>query len=276
MSDPYGQQPYGQPAGYGQQPYGAAPVPSGDQRPGTVTAAAWIAIVFSGLIGLLFGGIALVSLAARDEVIAELERQPEYQNLDVDLDQAFGVGMALMLGIAVWCVIAVVLAVFVLRRSSVARILLVISSAVAATLALLGIMSGVSIIPLVACLATIVLLFVGGAGAWFKRVPQNAAAYPGGYGGYQPYGAPQDPQAGQQPGPYGGYGEQPQQQAPQQAPQQGADYPNPYGNPYGTPQGDQPSSSPNPYGQVPPTHQDPDNPSEQDGQDYPPRDYPGR
>ena len=44
---------YGQQPAYGQQPYGQQP--SGDQRPGTVTAAAWITIVFSAITAALFG-----------------------------------------------------------------------------------------------------------------------------------------------------------------------------------------------------------------------------
>ena len=49
-----------------------------------------------------------------------------------------------MVGLVVWCVIAIVLAVLVLRRSNVARILLVISCSVTALLSLLGVASGVS------------------------------------------------------------------------------------------------------------------------------------
>ncbi|MDT0187067.1 hypothetical protein Q9S36_43470 [Microbacterium sp. ARD31] len=265
QGDPYGQsygQSYGQPAGqsygYGQQPYGATP-PRGDKRPGTVTAAAWIAIVFSGLTAALFAFAGLGLLVARDEVITEMERVPEFQDANIDADAAVGVLVVVLLGIVVWCLIAAVLAIFVLRRSNVARILLVISAAVAGVLALISITSGISLVPLVACLATIVLLFVGGAGDWFKRVPASAGGYPGDPAGYQ---------AGQY-----GYGSPDPYQQPQQ--QAGTDYPNPYGNPYGTSQDQpaQPGGSPNPYGQVPPTHQDPD--ANDDG-DHPSRDYPGR
>lgn len=270
MSDPYGQQqPAGQPYGYGQQPYGAAPAPSGDQRPGTVTAAAWIAIVFSGLSAAAFGFGALALLVARDEVIAEMEKVQEFRDANIDADAAVGVLVVFMVGFVIWCVIAAILGIFVLRRSNVARILLVISASVAALFSLVGVTSGFSLIPLVACLATIVLLFVGGAGAWFKGLPAAAGGYPSApYGGY---GATPT-------GPYQPYGEQPAQQQP---PQAGTDYPSPYGNPYGTPTQGQPDTSPNPYGQVPPTHQDPDQPNQdsQDGQDgptYPPNDYPGR
>ena len=266
----YGQQPAGQqPYGYGQQPYGGVPARSGDKRPGTVTAAAWITIVFSAITAVLFalGGLGL--LVARDDVIAEMERVPEFQDANIDAESAVGVLVVVLLGVVIWCLVAAILAVFVLRRSNVARILLVISASVAAVFALIGITSGFSLVPLVACLATIVLLFVGGAGDWFKRVP-DFSGYPG------------DP-AGYQAGAYGGYGstgadpyqQQGQQPEQQQPPQGGTAYPDPYGNPYGTPSQPQPGSSPNPYGQVPPTHQDPDAPSDGNG-DHPPRDYPGR
>ncbi|MCK9822037.1 hypothetical protein NOCD_00885 [Nocardioides cavernae] len=268
----YGQQPAGQqPYGYGQQPYGGVPTRSGDKRPGTVTAAAWITIVFSAITAVLFalGGLGL--LVARDDVIAEMERVPEFQDANIDAESAVGVLVVVLLGVVIWCLVAAILAVFVLRRSNVARILLVISAAVAAVFALIGITSGISLVPLVACLATIVMLFVGGAGDWFKRVPDL-----GGYPGY-----PGDP-AGYQAGAYGGYGstgadpyQQQGQQPEQQTPQGGTAYPDPYGNPYGTPSQPQPGGSPNPYGQVPPTHQDPDAPDDGNG-DHPPRDYPGR
>ena len=71
-----------------------------------------------------------------------------------------------------------------LRRSNVARILLVISSAVVALFSLLSITSGVSAVWLVAAIAVIVLLFVGGAGDWFKgAVAVRRAAATAGYGG---------------------------------------------------------------------------------------------
>ena len=58
--DPYGQQPGGQPYPYGQQPSDGQQ-PAGDRRPGTVTAAAWITIVFSALTAVLFGAVAAVT-----------------------------------------------------------------------------------------------------------------------------------------------------------------------------------------------------------------------
>ncbi|QBX55742.1 hypothetical protein EXE58_09935 [Nocardioides seonyuensis] len=175
--DPYGQGQAGHadeagqaghswqaPTGY---PY--PPARHGDARPATVTAAGWITIVLSGLSALLYAFIALMFFVARDQVVNELERQPEFRDLDVDLDSIVGALVAVMLVLTVWSLVAVVLGVFVLRRSNVARILLVISSAVVALGALLSILSGISAVWLVATLLVIVLLFVGGAGDWFAR-----------------------------------------------------------------------------------------------------------
>lgn len=242
---PYGQQPGGQPYPYGQQPaYGQQP--TGDRRPGTVTAAAWITIAFSAISAALFGFTGLALLVARDEVIREIERVPEFQDANIDADAAVGVLVAVILGLVVWAIIAIVLAVFVLRRSNVARILLVISSAVVALFSLLGVTSGVSVVTLIASIAVIVLLFVGGAGDWFKGVPSDAGAYPS-YGGQYP------DQYGNQ------YGDQ--QSTPQYPPP-------PSSTPYG--QGDAygPGSQDNPYGQP--------RPDDEGGSEHPPRDYPGR
>ncbi len=219
--NPYGQaygesqtppQPYGEP----QPPYGSSFTPPGgsDSRPGTVTAAGWITIVLSGLSAAIFGIVGLLFLVARDAIVDEMERVPEFEQANLDPDSVVGVMVALMLMLVIWAVISLVLGIFVLRRSNVARILLVISSAVVALGSLLTITSGLSAIWLIGAVAVIVMLFIGGAGDWFGR----KSGHPGGPGasGYQggyEYG-------GQQPGsPYG-------TQPPGGSPQQGStDYP---------------------------------------------------
>lgn len=260
--DPYNQgNPYGQPAGqpypYGQQPaYGAAPQAGSDRRPGTVTAAAWLTIVFSAVTAFVFGFTGLALLVARDQVITEMERVPEFQDANIDADAAVGVLVAVMVGLVVWSIIAIVLAVLVLRRSNVARILLVISCAATAVFSLLSVASGVTIVPLAAAIATVVLLFTGGASDWFKRVPAPAGEYPGGYPG-GPSGYPAQPY-GTEPG--SPYGAQPGQDAPQPPAAE-----NPYGQqPYG--QQPPPSAGENPYGQQPPSEGGSD-----DRRDYPSR-----
>ena len=242
--DPYGQPP-GQPSPYGQAPYGQAPYgqATGDRRPGTVTAAAWVTIVSSVLVAALFGFVGLALFVARDEVISEMETVPEFQDANIDADAVVGVMAAVVIGLVLWSLIAVVLAVFVLRRSNVARILLVISSAVVALLSLLAITGGAPVVTLIAGVATIVLLFVGGAGDWFKR----AGGYPA-----DPYGT----------SPYPG------------SPYPTSPYPtSPYGDQYGQPGS---THGDNPYG-VPPGQENPygRQPAEGEGDD-PPRDHPSR
>jgi hypothetical protein len=176
--NPYGQQPYAA-APYAQQPP-AGPLGDGldmygrplgnDERPGNVTAAAWITIVVAGLSFLLYGFITLALLVAKDDVTREIDKAIRDNNstTDISAEDAYGVVLAILLIVTIWCLISCVLAVFALRRSNVARILLVISAAVAALLSLLGISSVVSAVPLLAAVAVLVLLFTGGANDWFS------------------------------------------------------------------------------------------------------------
>ena len=176
---PYGQQPYGQQPGYGQPAYGQQPygyqapayspygAGSGERRPGTVTAAGVITLIFSGLTLALFAIIGIVVVAAKDEFITRIEDQPGFQ--DVSPSDVVAVVAVVCLVFAIWCIIAMVLAVFTMRRSNGARIGLVISSALVAILSLLGITSGGSAVTLLAAIAVIVLLFTGGANEWFGR-----------------------------------------------------------------------------------------------------------
>lgn len=169
---PYGQQPaYGQPPAYGQRDYGYA-APAGDKRPGSVTAAAVITLIVSGLSLLVLLLLFVSIVASGDEVRAEIARQLRSQDASVsvaDLELALDVIAVTSAALAVWSLIACALALLVLRRSNAARIMLVVSSAVTAlitlVLALLVIVPGLN---LVASIVVIVLLFVGGANEWFK------------------------------------------------------------------------------------------------------------
>jgi len=170
---PYGS-PYSQPAqtgplGDGLDMYGR---PLGnDKRPGTVTAAGWTTLVFSGLTALLFGFLTLAMLVAKDEVLDEIDRAIADQGAtsDFNAEDAFGIVLVVMVVLTAWCVIACLLAVFAMRRSNVSRILLVISACVSAVLSLLAIGSGISAVWLLASIAVVILLFTGGAGDWFAR-----------------------------------------------------------------------------------------------------------
>jgi hypothetical protein len=181
--NPYGQAPFGQqqPQGYyAQQP---PPGPLGDgldmygrplvqeARPGTVTAAAWITLVMSGLTGVLFGFLTLGMLVAKDDVVTEMDKAFAEQGVtgDFSAEDAYGFFLFALVVLTVWCIIACVLAVFAMRGSNVSRILLVISSVVAGLLSLVAIGSVISAVWLLACLAVVILFFTGGAGEWYRR-----------------------------------------------------------------------------------------------------------
>lgn len=171
----YGQPGYGQPA-YGQPGYGQG-YADPDKRPTTVLVAGVITLVLSGLVlVLLVLGMAALAVA-RDEVVDEMRRQSD--NLgDIDPNDVVSVLFVVFGAFIVWCIVAMVLAVFAMRRSNAARIGLVVSSALAATLSLIAIASGTSAVTLIGCIAVIVCLFAGGASQWYKG--KDGAPGPGG------------------------------------------------------------------------------------------------
>jgi hypothetical protein len=166
----YGQPQHGQPQ-YGQPQYGGYADP--DKRPATVTAAGWITIVLSGLV-LVVLALGMVALGvAREEVVDQMRGEPGLG--DIDPNDLVSVLFVVFGAFLVWCALAIVLAIFTLRRSNGARIGLLVSAALSATLSLLAIASGTSIITLVASVAVIICLFAGGASAWFSRTPGGPA-----------------------------------------------------------------------------------------------------
>lgn len=197
MSDPYGQNPYGgqpatpgqQPASYGQPapygqpgPYGQpayAPYPQRDpdRRPGTVTAAAVVGIVGSALTFLGAAFFAVAAAVARED-FAEGFEEGSGTDLGTSADNVVTAVVVICGVLAVWSLVAVVLSVLVLRRSQVARILLVVSAGVATLVSLLA--APLGLLFTVLTVLTIVLLFVGGANEWFSRKGGTEAG-PSGY-----------------------------------------------------------------------------------------------
>jgi len=166
----YGQPGYGQPA-YGQPGYGQAGYGQGDRdpdkRPTTVTVAGVVTLVLSGLVlVLLVLGMAALGVA-REEVVAEMRKQSDDLG-NIDPNDVVSVLFVVFGAFIVWCILAVALAVFAMRRSNGARIGLVVSAALSAVLSLLAIMSGTSAITLIGSIAVIVCLFAGGASQWYK------------------------------------------------------------------------------------------------------------
>jgi hypothetical protein len=162
----YGQaQPqYGQPGYYGQP---GLPDPDADKRPGPVTAAAVLTLVFSGLTLALFVFAMLGLVVERDAFLEELDNEPGLE--DVSANDLFAVLMIVLGVFLLWSLIAIVLAILVMRRSNAARILLIISAAMTALFSLLAIMSAVSAATLVAGISVVVMLLTGSARDWFAR-----------------------------------------------------------------------------------------------------------
>ena len=162
---PYAQQPYAQP-GAGHPAYGE---PAGsDRRPGGVTFACVTAIALSAL-ALLAGLLLVIIGAAGSDTFTDSFRDSSsaYDDLtDQDINNiVLGIGAVML----VWSVAAIVIAIFALRRSNVARVLLTVSAAMTVLVSLIGILSIVAVVPLAGAIAVIVMLYVGGANGWYAR-----------------------------------------------------------------------------------------------------------
>jgi hypothetical protein len=198
---PFDQPPFDQPQ-YGQPPYGPQHAPYGypsaaaERRPVTVTIAAALTWVFAGITLLGYTLIILALVAAQDQLIDALQSEPQFQELGLPTRDFLAVLWTMCAVVMVWCVAALVLAVLAFRRSNWARIVLAVSAAASGLLTLLAVVSAPFLIfHLLASLATVVLLFVGGSNRWYARREQS------GYGGYpsqlpQQYGAPASPPGG--------------------------------------------------------------------------------
>lgn len=181
--NPYGGQ---QPNPYAAGPYAPQPAPpptgplgdgldmygrplGNDTRPANVSIAAWVTWIFAGLSLVLYAFLTLALLVAKDSVTREIDKQilNSDQPVSFSAQDAYGFILAMVLVATFWCLLTCVLAVFVMRRSNTARILLVISASIAGLISLLGIASIVSAVPLLACVAVVVLLFTGGCNDWF-------------------------------------------------------------------------------------------------------------
>lgn len=167
--NPYGQQPHGD--------YHAAPARTAGQRPGTVTFAAWLTIVSSGLTALLMILLLLVVVLAREPLLDALQADPELRDAfrvdDLEgraaADRVAQLSIGFLAAFALWALLSLSLGIAVLRRSNVARVLLAISAGVCAGLT--GLLAIALFLPAVwalTCVAVIVLLFVGGANDWFS------------------------------------------------------------------------------------------------------------
>ena len=128
-----------------------------------------MALVGSAITGLLCGLGILGMLIARDEFLREVRAQPEVTDAGLSADDLFTFSLVILVLLVLWSLVTCLLAVLAMRRSNVARVLLVISAGVVVLASLVAIASLVSVLWLLAAAATIVLLFVGGANDWYAR-----------------------------------------------------------------------------------------------------------
>lgn len=189
MSDPYGSyQPHVAPGWAGP---GGPPTFTVDRRPGSVTAAAVITMVLSGL--ALVGGIvfAAIGLADRDGLHKQLVESQSFrdQYSTDDIDTVITVLVVMSIITVVLALVAIVLAIGVLRRSRVARILLTVLAGITAVPSIFASIGVVGLPWLFGTILVIVLLYVGGANRWFAgstgQAPYQGYGYPG-PGGYPP------------------------------------------------------------------------------------------
>ncbi|HSJ18971.1 MAG TPA: hypothetical protein VK964_00190 [Nocardioidaceae bacterium] len=207
---PYGQLPPGQPTQgqppYGQPYYGARPIDP-DERPRTVTAAAWITWALSGLAILAFIAVAFVLGVARDEFLRQLEQDQNFEQLGVPTDQVVAAIWLLGAVALFWGASAIVLAWFAYKRANWARIGLVISAGFTALISILTFPVG--LLHTFGAATVVALLFMGGANEWYAGRSGGGQGHPG---PFQPYGQPQQYGQPGQPGQqYGGqqqYGQQ--------------------------------------------------------------------
>lgn len=147
---------------------GFSPQGNPNVRPGTVTAAAWIAIGLS-VLGLL-GSLALMSLTspAVDYVI---EHPDEFEVQSSDLPAAADL-RSVLIGFAVVLIVASALAIVAalgtLKRQAWGRISLVILSVFAALISIPFSLGLIGLPWLGGSIAVIVLLFTNHANTWFR------------------------------------------------------------------------------------------------------------
>lgn len=170
---PFGQPGYGQPGQHGQPAYGYGQpgAVDPDKRPATVTAAAIITIALSALAALGSAGLLAFAIAQRDALVDQVRREVEQDpNLaGLNPETVFPVVVVAFAAVLAWAIGAVLLAVFVLRRSNGARIGLVVSAILSSLGSLVFFAAVFPLLWTFGAMAVVILLFTGGAGAWFSR-----------------------------------------------------------------------------------------------------------
>lgn len=190
------------PPAFDQQPltpsWAAGTAQDPDRRPVGVAVAAALTWFFAGISALLFLMIVAMLMFGQDALVEALRADARFDELDVSVDDLLAAVWVVSAIAIFWSVCAVILAVLVFRRVGWARYGLVVSAAMTVLLSLGGLPA--SLLLMIPAAATVVLLFTGGANAWFAHRPRGFGPPPGGPYAGPPAGRapqPQPPAAGQ-------------------------------------------------------------------------------
>jgi hypothetical protein len=144
-----------------------------DLRPRSVSVAAWLTISLSLITAMALCVLIWVTMHWREDVLGAYrlgaQPTPGHPRVESVLDV-----IAEVLGVlVVWCFVAAFLARQVLRRSRGARLALTVSCALTIPVAFAGIGTLVSVVPLGAAIAVIVLLHSAESSRWFDTAPTS-------------------------------------------------------------------------------------------------------
>lgn len=150
-------------------PDSSPPPPGG--RPGAVVWACALAWTFCGLAVAGMSASVLVLVLSPDLVFDELRRQnPEFAEQGVTDAAIKSASYVSAMVVIVWSVATIVVAALVFRRVAWARVVLLVSAALAATFCLIATIGNfLLVVPLAACVATVVLLARPDVRAWYSR-----------------------------------------------------------------------------------------------------------
>ncbi len=155
----------------------AAPPSVRGARPATVTTAVvftWIGCLL--VAATMIGFLALLSFEPQ-QFVDEFDAAAAGSGVSLGRDQVLAAGWMLGALMLLWTVATLVVSVLVLRGNQIARILLTVSAVGAAGVSLLGILTLVAVVPLLLAVATVILLYSGGASAWFAGRPGAPPAH---------------------------------------------------------------------------------------------------
>ena len=137
-----------------------------------VLRAAMMTWIFSGLTALGLMVTAAIVAISPDTILDDVHRRsPELEEQGISDDLLLGVTFVMIAGLILWCVGAAVLAALTIRGIDWARIVLIVSAAIAAVLSFLALLAGafLLVLTLTASVSTILLLVRPDTAAWFHR-----------------------------------------------------------------------------------------------------------